>query len=686
MTEPPFFSRDISWLSFNQRVLLEADRAAVPVGERFRFLSIFSSNLDEFYRVRMPVLMAKHQLSQKKTVPQPNHGGASSEYDTVRQVIGQQQEQFGQILNRLIPLLSLEDTVLIYRVPIPASLHQEVHDFFFSILSAYLQPQLLTTKTGFFPENNRLYLLVSVLHDKEEALMVVNIPSEELPRFFTVDHDGKQYIVFIDDILKLHLPTLFAGKQITGAYSFKITRDAALELDGELPDSEAEKIEKLIASRDQGLATRLLHEPGLPLRHIQLLSLIFRLSIGNAMEGGVYHNLRDMADLPLKNKRLFFPVQPPIVMPREAILTSLFEEIGRKDIVVHAPYQSYGLVLRFFNEAAIDPDVDEIFVTLYRIARDSRIAHALMSAARNGKKVMVFVELKARFDEANNIKWSRRMKEAGVKVVYSIPALKVHAKIALVKKGSGRNHQYYGLLATGNLNESTARFYTDHILLTAHTAILHEMELLFLFLSNRKKPEKQDSIRFDHLLVAQFNLQQRFLSLIDAEIAHVKNGQAGSIIIKLNNLEEQMLIGKLYEASRAGVHVQLIVRSICCLVPGVPGLSERITVRRIVGRYLEHGRVFVFGNGGAPLLFMGSADWMNRNIYTRIEVCFPVYDEQAKQEILRILDLQLHDNTQAVQIGRSLDNIPVHRNQDQPAVDSQAGIYEMLRTNTNHDV
>jgi polyphosphate kinase len=685
MTEQIFFSRDLSWLTFNQRVLEEAARSSVPLGERLRFLSIYSSNLDEFYRVRMPVLLAKQHLLVSKPNSTIDSQLDTSEFVQARQMISEQLTQYGQILRtQLLPALAEKGILLLYNKSIPESIAVAIREYFFTTIAAFLQPVYLSAKTAFFPENNKLYLLVALQHEKEEALVVVNIPSSSLLRFFSIQQQDKQYIVFIDDIIKSHLPFLFSGKQVTGCYSFKITRDAGLNLEDELPESLADKIEKQVANRDLGSATRLLHQPQLPLRQLQLLCNQFKIAIGNAIEGGMYHNLKDIAELPLNDQSLFYPKQSTIPLKHLQTTTSLLEEIKNEDIIVHTPYNNYGTVLRFFNEAAIDEDVAEIYVTLYRIASDSKIANALISAAKNGKKVQVFVELKARFDEANNISWAKKMKEAGVKVIYSIPKLKVHAKIALVKKKMRKEQLYFGLLSTGNMNESTARFYTDHILMTAHTEILQEMEKLFLFLANRKKPEKEDFISFKHLLVAQFNLQHQFLTLIDREIENAKRGLEARIAIKLNNLEEQVLIRKLYEASNAGVQVQLIVRSICCLVPGVAGMSENITIKRIIGRYLEHGRVFVFHNDGDTQVFMGSADWMNRNIYTRIEVCFPIYDERIKNEMLKILQLQLQDNVQAVWIDQHLNNIPVEKSE--PVIDSQAAIYQLLNKKNEYAI
>jgi polyphosphate kinase len=357
----------------------------------------------------------------------------------------------------------------------------------------------------------------------------------------------------------------------------------------------------------------------------------------------------------------------------------LLEEILKRDIILHPPYQRYEYILRFFNEAATDPTVKEIYITLYRIAASSQIANALISAARNGKQVTVFVELKARFDEANNIRWAKKMKAAGVKIIYSIPGLKVHAKIALVKRKRGYEWDYAGLMATGNFNESTARFYTDHVLLTAHPGITQELELLFLYLQARQQPDKYRYLQFHHLLVAQFNLKTRFTELIDREIANVKAGKPAHIIIKLNNLQEKEMIAKLYEASEAGVQVDLIARSICCLQPDQPE-SSKIRVRRIVDRYLEHARVFIFHNNGDEEVYMGSADWMNRNIHRRIEVCFPVYAKELAAQLKAIINLQLADNTNAVMLDAQLHNIPLSPEKGRTPVNAQLGIYQYIQS------
>jgi polyphosphate kinase len=667
-----YFDRDISWLSFNERVLLEAAKTTVPLLERINFLSIYSSNLDEFYRVRIPALMALQKI-KKENISQEAAAILQQATDKVQYQLG----QFGKILTQeVIPLLKENAIHLIYKESIPVIIKPATQEFFFSQLLAFLQPvQLSKGNDDFFPENNKLYIAANFELNDEERTAIINIPSGHMHRFFNTEAGGTRYVVFIDDIIKENLSVIFPGAQIKGTYSFKITRDAELDLQDEYEGDIADKIEKQIAKRDQGFATRFLCSPGIPAHLQEQLVSTFNLSDTSIVEGGAYHNLKDLSAFPVQEATLSYPkwaaVKKKIANPQ-----SLFNSIALNDIILHTPYHDYGLVLRFFNEAAIDKDVEEIYVTLYRIAGDSRIASALISAAKNGKSVTVFVELKARFDEANNIRWAKRMKEAGVKIIYSIPGLKVHAKVALVKKKKDKRSKYYGLLATGNFNESTARFYTDHILMTANKDILRELELLFIYLAKRKKPDTDHDIEFKHLLVAQFNLQQRFLEMIDREIKHAGRGLKAIITIKLNNLEDKVLINKLYEASNAGVNIRLLVRSICKLVPGIKGMSENISIKRIVDRYLEHGRLFWFHNNGNEEIYAGSADWMNRNIYRRIEVCFPVYDEAIKNELKEMISLQLKDNVQAVQIDENLNNVIISNVEEK--IRSQEIIYQMI--------
>ncbi|ETZ21609.1 polyphosphate kinase 1 [Pedobacter sp. V48] len=642
MGESVFFNRDLSWLGFNERVLLEAAKDTVPILERIKFLSIYSSNLDEFYRVRMPVLMAVDEYRQ-------NIDGQGN-YELAKTEINRQQRKFGAIVaDQILPQLTSHDIHWIYNKPIPSQIADQIVNLFFNEVLAYIYTICIDRDlTDFFAENNKLYQLI-VLKDAlgAERLELINVPSESLQRLYALENDGHKYVVFLEDIIKHNLSYLFPNDTIAGVYNLKITRDAELKIGNTTEEDITTVLERQLETRDFGFATRFLIEPGIPLR--SLYRLIYALKLGNAsvVEGGGYHNLKDLNSFPLNGAEFSYPKWPSVSSVLIPEKDTLFNLILKEDLLVNVPYQSYDPILRFFNEAANDVFVQEIYTTLYRVANNSRIVSALMTAAKNGKKVVALVELKARFDEANNIKWAKQMKAAGVKIVYSSIDLKVHAKVALVKRVISGKEEFVGLLATGNLNESTARFYTDQILLTSHQSMLKELESLFGFLSkNKKAPGPEDQIDFRHLLVAQFNLQPKFLSLIQREIENAKAGLANGITIKLNNLEEKILISKLYEASQAGVKVQLIVRGICCLIPGQAGLSENITVTRIVDRYLEHGRIFIFENNGNKDIYMGSADWMNRNIYSRIEVCFPIYDAKLKETIMKIVNLQLHDNAQ----------------------------------------
>jgi polyphosphate kinase len=643
-----FFNRDISWLSFNERVLMEAASESVPLLERLKFLAIFSSNLDEFFRVRIPAVQSLHKLkaAEKKQ--------SKLLLTNINDTVYTQQEIFGSLLeNNIFPQLKSKGIYVVYNEAIPEEIKQEAINYFLHNIAAYLKVIFLKEGISFFPENNKLYFVTTFEGKKKDNIAFINIPSDNTGRFFLIRKHAYLYVLFIDDIIRICLPYIFPKQIITGAYPVKVTRDAELDLEDELEGDLSEKIEQQLSKRDLGLVTRFLFAPGMPENMLKKLVDVFNLRSANMIAGGNYHNLKDFSTLPVNHQHLVYPEQTPLEYRFRKEGHSLLDEIDHNDIMLHTPYYSYNTVLRFFNEASIDTDVEEIFTTLYRVASDSKIVNALISAAINGKKVTVFVELKARFDEANNIKWGKRMKTAGIKVIYSIPGLKVHAKIALLKR---KRNKYSGLLATGNLNESTARFYTDHVLLTASPELLADLEKLFGFLAHSKKSEISDSIRFTQLLVSQFNLQDRFLQLIQHEIDNAKKGLPASIIIKLNNLEEKVLISRLYEASNTGVKINLIVRSVCCLIPGIPHMSENIKVKRIVDRYLEHGRVFIFHNNGDELVFMGSADWMNRNIYRRIEVCFPVLDHTLKQEIRNIINMQLKDTTSAVQLNYKLEN------------------------------
>jgi polyphosphate kinase len=683
MPSDSFINRDISWLSFNDLVLIEASKPAVPLLERLKFIAIFSSNIDEFYRIRMPVLRVIHKMKNAKKKTRRFVSENEDVYEKANQITLRQSQFFGEILiKEIIPGLKKHRFQIIYNEAIPREIASNVGDYFFNTIAAFLEITFIQKLTGFVPKSNKLYIAVTLTaKDKREDVAMVYIPSDKISRFFSVENDGVNYVIFIDDIIKLHLPVLFPESKITGAYSIKITRDAELHLANEFQGNLVEKIEKQLAKRDFGMATRFLYSPGMPHRILESITKRCSLSSASMIEGGNYHNLSDFANLPHIDPSLLYPDFRGLDHSIDPDGSTLFHEILKKDILIHTPYHNYNCILRFFNEGAIMQEVEEIFVTLYRIAHDSKIAHALISSALNGKKVTVFVEVKARFDEQNNIMWAKKMKAAGIHIIYSIPLLKVHAKVGLIKMRKNGKKVSLGLLATGNFNEITAGFYTDHILLTANKNMLAELESLFRFLKNHKKPRNENEIIFHHLLIARFNLQKHFLALVENEIANARKGLPAGIIIKLNNLEEEVMISKLYEASCAGVKINLLVRSICRLRPGIKGMSENITVRRIVGRFLEHGRVFIFCNNNRDLVYLGSSDWMNRNLYQRIEVCFPVYDHSLQQEIKDIISIQLDDTVSAVAVDKDAKNISLTIKGKE--IESQKEIFKYLENKNN---
>ncbi|MBK9464585.1 MAG: polyphosphate kinase 1 [Chitinophagaceae bacterium] len=679
-----FLNRDLSWLSFNHRVLMEAADKTVPLYSRISFLSIFSSNLDEFFRVRMPSIFAFTSIEAKKT-------SIREEYpkDLVQQVqteVHRQLEEFGAVLKKqILPELAGNHIWLYYDDPIRAEHKETVREYFLSKVLSFLQPIILRkeNQSTVFLDNNALYFIVDMEAPDQPGVhlyAVLNIPSANLPRFSELPMLGDDhYILFLDDVIRENLQEVFPAFTVHGAWSIKLTRDAEMSIEDEFIGDIAEKIEKQLEKREVGHATRLLYDGTMPAQVKDFVQKYLLLRDEEMAEGGRYHNLKDLGSLPNPQKgKLTQSNWPSVAHSGFDNHRSIFQSITEQEKMLHLPYHSYNYILRFFNEAAIDPNVKEIYVTLYRVAADSHIVNALISAAKNGKKVTVFVELKARFDEANNLKWSKKMKAAGIKIINSIPGLKVHAKVALVKRIEGKDWKNYSFMATGNFNEATGRFYTDHVLFTSNKEFGIELEWLFDYLQSRKQPAEYMKIPFQHLLVSQFNIIKRFEKLIDREIKNAKKGRPAGIIIKLNNLQERAMIEKLYEASRAGVKVQLLVRSICSLAPGVTGQSENITVHRIVDRYLEHARVFVFHNNGEPQYFMGSADWMNRNLHSRIEVIFPVYDPAFGEELNHILQLQLNDNRKAVYVNTALDN--QRCTNDQAPLAAQQAIYEFVKS------
>ncbi len=642
-----FFNRDLSWIGFNYRVLLEAKDSSVPLYERLKFLAIFSSNLDEFFRVRYPAIIAFSKLD-KKTIRKESLMDEKEVYEKIHDRIDKSLDEFGDILiNDLIPALKENKIFFYYDEPINERHFAEMKEIFLSRVLSFMQVIFVDTNTSskFLPENNQIYLVVTLKHTEKRRVshVILNIPSKKLKRFFVLEPDNdKQYIVYIDDIIRQNLDIIFPGQEIQSVYSIKFNRDAGLQLYDEYNVNLLDKLEKQLSKRETGNTSRFLYQKGMPSVLRLFLAELFGINLTDMFEGGPYHNLSDLFYFPSFNASLHYPKQAVIMYPRSGIGGDIFTSIIQNDVLLHLPYHSYSPVLSFFNQAAVDPSVTEIYITLYRVATESHIVNALISAAKNGKKVTAFIELKARFDEANNIKWSRIMKNAGVKIIYSDSRIKVHSKVALVKKKVKGVIVSYALFSTGNFNETTALFYTDHVLMTCHENRTKELQQLFEFLEKKKAIIDKAKIEFKELLVSRFNMMNEFERLVNIEIEKAKNGQGGLLRIKVNNLEEPLVIKLLYNAADAGVTIEIIARSICCLIP-----RANITVKRIVDRYLEHSRIFIFGNDHDAIVAMGSADLMTRNIQHRIEVCLFVHEEKSRRQLIDYFTLQWRDNVKA---------------------------------------
>jgi len=676
------FNRDISWLSFNHRVLHEAADTNVPLYERLKFLAIFSSNLDEFFRVRYPAVIALSKLD-KKTRKKEFLMDENDIAEMVQNNINNQLNEFGNILiNSVLPALMEQKIIFYYGQPIQEEHLAEIKEIFLSKVLSFIQPIFIGPETAvdFMPENNQLYFIVTIRNKEKQTInnVAINIPSKKLQRFYVLSAiNENRYVIFIDDIVRQNIALLFPGQDILSIYSIKFNRDAELKLDDDYSTNLLDKLEKKLSKRDMGSTSRFLFEKSMPVNLQLFLASIFKVNVNDLFEGGRYHNLSDLLDFPSFDNSLHYPKQPNIVYPPATINGDIFKSIAQKDVLLHLPYHSYTPVLSFFNQAAVDLDVTEIYITLYRVAKESHIVNALISAAKNGKKVTAFIELKARFDEANNIKWSRVMKNAGVKLVYSDPHIKVHSKIALVKKRMNDKIISYAVISTGNFNESTASFYTDHVLMTKNENISKDLEQLFGLMQKKINVVINEQHKFNELFVSQFNLLDKFEKLIEGEIKKAKKGLPALIRIKVNNLEEPYFIDLLYKASQAGVKVQMIVRSICCLVPGLEKISENITIKRIVDKYLEHSRLFLFGTGDEAVVAMGSTDLMTRNLRHRIEVCIHLKDTDCREQIIHYFDLQWADNTKAVNFNREMEQVRITAAGD--TYNAQNDIYNYLQ-------
>lgn len=636
-----FANRDLSWLSFNKQVLQEASDEKIPLRERINFLAIFSSNLDEFYRVRYPFIqfMAQSELQSEGI------SNSISIKEKIDREISVQQEYLGRLIQKIRKALRENQIEWLYEKEIPKQLRNEVAIFFRNEVMGKLQLIRITntSQKPLFAPNGQVFL--ALYSEKEEMeSFYIPLPTPAIPRFVEFRKGSKTYVIFLEDIIKCELRKYLPEMDSYRFFSFKVNRNAEMNLDEHNNPKLVKWIKKEIKQRELGNPTRLLYQSGMPESLRSDILQHFQLKAAHTVKGGTYHQLQDLFKFPFASNST--PIWQ-VNVPDLGVSTYFLDEISSRDILIHPPYHSFDPILRLFNEAAIHPDVTEIYLTIYRVAKESKILQSLITAALNGKKVTVFVELKARFDEENNLGWAEKMKAAGIRIKFSIPKLKVHAKAALIKLKTANQSRSIALLGTGNFNESTGKVYTDHFLFTSQPIICKELDQVFRILVKSPEKPKKGKSKFDLLWVGKFNLKERILAMIQHETQEALAGRRAEIILKMNNLEEEEVITALYQASQSGVTIRLLIRGICRLIPGKKGQSERISVKRIVDHYLEHGRIFWFFAGGKEEIYLGSADWMTRNLHRRIEICFPVVDPTLKTEIKNLLEIQWKDNKKA---------------------------------------
>lgn len=674
-----FIDRDISWLAFNDRVMQEAEDARNPLLERVKFLAIYSSNLDEFYRVRVAALRSLARLgkSTRAALDVP----PEKRIARINALALGQQQRFGRLWRgTLLPALARKGIRLLNEEQLtPAQ-----HDRIMAQAATTIVPKLFTAavRAGNAPfiEDRKLYFVCRVRPkgkaSGKERLMLVNVPSEELGRFITVpDRRGRDSIVFLDDAVRLCLPELFAGHRVLECHAIKLSRDAELYLDEEFAGTVKEKVRKSLRKRLTGVPARLLYDARMPKRTVRALRELLGLEKADMVPGGRYHHFSDLHDLPVKDRsELRFRPWAPIMHPALRRST-VFTAAAKADLLLHFPYHDFGQVTAWLQQAARDPAVKRIQITLYRVAPQSEVCEALLEALRRGKEVQAFVEVQARFDEGHNLKWGERLEQAGARVLYGYEGLKVHSKLCLIERRGTKGVARFAYLGTGNFNERTSRLYTDSALITTRKSIADEVAQVFRFLEDRKQTP-----RTQHLLVAPLGLRDAMEAMIDREIRNAALDKPAGITLKMNSLEDRALISKLYDASQAGVPVRVIVRGICCLVPGIPGMSERIEAISIVDRYLEHARAFVFANAGDPVAYLSSADWMGRNLDRRVEVAFPLLDKQLRDEVMQLLELQWADGTTARIMDASQSNQYRRAQRGKPQVHAQHDTHAFVRS------
>ncbi|OWY21507.1 polyphosphate kinase 1 [Sphingobacteriales bacterium UPWRP_1] len=682
-TKKKYINREISWLGFNDRVLQEAEDESMPLLERIKFLGIFSNNLDEFFRVRVATLKRITNVNKEARM---NMGFSPKKtLEQIQEIVFKQQNKFERIYNEIKRSLAQKKIFIINEKKLTRKQGLEVKNYFHEKVRPALVPLMLDANTEFpHLKDGSVYLAVSLRKldgTKRQRFSLIEIPTHKLSRFYVMEQaKGKTYIILLDDVIRYCLEDIFAifGYDEYHAYTIKITKDAEIDIDTDVSKSFLELIDNSIKRRSFGQPVRFIYEEKMPDEHPEMFTYITsRLDIDaddNMLPAGRYHNFKDFMKFPRLGISDINSIElPPLPHPATNPKHSLFSLLDRQDIMLHFPYHSYHTVIDFLREAAIDPRVKYIKITLYRLARNSNVVEALINARKNGKEVTAVLELQARFDEEANIRWAKQMQENGIIVLHGLQDLKIHAKLCLVgRQLPDGSHREYAYISTGNFNEDTARIYADDSLFTAHTGIIKDIKQVFDVV------ELKTYVRqFQHLLVSPYFMQDQLCALIDQEITNARQSRPAYIFAKLNSLNDRAMIDKLYEAAEAGVKIKLIVRGICCLNPFLEQLHHNIEAISIVDKFLEHSRVLIFANGGNEKYYIASADWMERNLRHRIEVACPIYDPKIQQELRKIIDIQLSDNQKARYLNHPDNNVFV-RNKQKP-VNAQNAIYHYFK-------
>ncbi|WP_338358442.1 polyphosphate kinase 1 [Yeosuana marina] len=678
MTKPEkhnnsYINREVSWLQFNARVLQEAADETVPLIERLRFLGIFSNNLDEFFKVRYATVK---RIVQAGKGGKSELGGMKSQelLEIITKIVIEQQSESLEILSNIKLKLRDENIFVIDETQILDFHHDFLKNYFIQKVSPALVTIILNDLVQ-LPnlKDSAAYLAVRmVLKDDKKQYALIEIP-KSINRFIELPQkDGKDYIIMLDDLLRYFLNDIFNIflYESISAHMIKITRDAELDFESDLSKSFIEKISDSVKHRETGQPVRFVYDKTIDTETLEyLMSKMGIDSADSIIPGGRYHNRRDYMGFPsLGRQDLLYKKITPLPVKGLPLEGSIFEEISKKDHLIFAPYHTFSYVVKFLREAALDLNVKTIKITIYRLAEISHIASSLINAAINGKSVTVSIELQARFDEQANIDYAQKMEEEGIHLVFGVQGLKVHSKMCVIEREEGKKLKRYGFVSTGNFNESTAKIYTDYTLFTANQSILKDINKVFSFFETNYQ-----IFKYKHIITSPHYTQKALFNLIDNEIYNVKSGKPGYIRLKMNSISSYVMVDKLYEASNAGVKIQMIVRGICCLIPGIKGMSENIEVISIVDKFLEHTRLYVFGNNNLPKVYISSADWMTRNIDNRVEVSCPIYDEDIKQELLDTFDICWNDNVKARLLNESQNN--EYRKNDKKKTRAQLDIY-----------